>query len=189
MNDNQPDRTPDDSRGLLRWIAETAGLIALAFLLAMTIRATVAEAFQVPTGSMEPTIMSFDRIIAEKITPHFEGPNVGEVVVIKNPTGGTTPFVKRVVALPGQTVDVKDGGVYVDGKRLNEGYTHGLPSEPLSLTLPITVPADDVWVMGDNRTNSGDSRIFGPVPISTIIGRAVCVYWPLQHVASLVGGQ
>jgi signal peptidase I len=182
----EPEPLPDSrTTSFFQWLLETLLLVAIAVLLAITIRATVAEAFEVPSESMEPTIMTNDRILAEKVTPHWQEPRVGEVVVIKNPIGGKTPFVKRVVALPGQTVDLREGAVYVDGERLNEPYTHGLPSFPLTLDMPQTVPEGSIWVMGDNRTNSGDSRDFGPVPISTIIGRAVCVYWPLQEVRGL----
>jgi signal peptidase I len=170
---------------LVRWLVETAVLVGLAFLLAMTIRAAVAEAFEIPSGSMEPTIMTHDRIVAEKLSPRFSSPQVGEVVVVKNPLGGSIPFVKRIIALPGQTVDVRDHAVWVDGKKLDEPYTHGLPSDPISVALPVTVPPGYVWLMGDNRTNSGDSRAFGAVPISSIIGRAVFVYWPLEHAGGL----
>jgi signal peptidase I len=178
-------RTDEKDTSLVRWLVETVVLVGLAFLLAMTIRAAVAEAFEVPSSSMEPTIMTYDRILAEKISPHFSKPSVGDVVVIKNPTGGQIPFVKRVVALEGQTVNVQDHAVWVDGRKLDEPYTHGLPSDPLSVALPVTVPPGYVWLMGDNRTNSGDSRVFGPVPISSIIGKAIFVYWPPKHVGGM----
>jgi signal peptidase I len=177
------------SQELVRWIAETTALVALAFLLAMAVEATVAQAYEIPTPSMEPTIMTHDRVLAEKITVRFGTPAIGDVVVIANPVGGSIPFIKRVIALPGQTVDVRDGAVWVDGKRLAEPYTHGLPSERLSFPLPVTIPPGHVWVMGDNRTNSGDSRVFGPVPTSSILAKALCVYWPAQDIGGLQGGR
>lgn len=160
------------------WWIETAVLVAVAFVFAMLVRTTIAEAYEVPTPSMVPTIQVNDRIIAEKVTPHFGRLERGDIVVIKAPNGGRIPYVKRVIAVAGQTVDVRDGAVWVDGVRLTEPYTHGLPSLPETVRLPITVPADHIWVMGDNRTNSGDSRAFGAVPVATVIGRGIAVYWP-----------
>lgn len=175
----------DEEASLARWLIETVALVGLAFLFAMTIRAAVAEAFEVPSGSMEPTIMTHDRILAEKVSPRFSAPSVGDVVVIKNPTGGQIPFVKRVIALQGQSIDIRDHTVWVDGKKLDEPYTRGLPSDPQSVSLPVTVPSGCVWVMGDNRTDSGDSRTFGAVPVSSVIGKAVFVYWPPTHVGGM----
>lgn len=169
----------EPSQGSVRWAVETTLLVVAAFALAMTIRATVAEAFEVPTPSMAPTIQVHDRILAEKITGHVRPPRPGDVVVFKDPYGGPTPFVKRVIATAGQTVDVRGSAVWVDGKRLDEPFTHGLPDFPGTVQLPAVVPAGSIWVMGDNRTNSKDSRYFGPIPISSVIGRGVAVYWPL----------
>jgi signal peptidase I len=82
-------------------------------------------------------------------------------------------------------VDLRDGVVYVDGRPLAEPYTHGQPSLPIDVQMPVTVPAGDIWLMGDNRTNSDDSRYFGPVAASSVIGHVLCVYWPLNEVRSL----
>lgn len=166
-------------------VRETLVMIALAFGLAMAVRATVAQAYEIPSESMEPAIMTDDRVFAEKLSVHFRTPEYGDVVVIDDPTGGPIPFVKRVIALEGQSVDVRDGSVWVDGVRLDEPYTHGLPSEPDHVTLPLTVPPDHLWVMGDNRTRSKDSRYFGPVPVSSIRARALAVYWPFEHIGGL----
>jgi signal peptidase I len=100
-------------------------------------------------------------------------------------------LIKRIIATGGQTVDLIDGKVYVDGVALNEPYTDGLPSYPLSnapgitITYPYTVPEGEVWVMGDNRTNSQDSRYFGSVPVDSITGKAVFRYWPLTSIGTL----
>lgn len=185
MDSSTPGPVLAELKGFARWLGETALLVAAAFLLAMAFRASVAQAFEIPTPSMEPTIMVHDRIMAEKLTPRFGAPEVGDVVVIDNPIGGTIPFVKRVVALPGQTVDLQAGAVWVDGEKIAEPYTHGLPSEAQVVELPYTVPSGFVWVMGDNRTNSEDSRFFGAVPIESIQAVALCVYWPPEHAAVL----
>lgn len=173
------------ARGFARWLVETTVMVGVAFAIAMVFRATVAQAYEIPTPSMEPTIMVHDRVLTERVSHYFRDPKVGDVVVIDNPSGGAIPYVKRVIALAGQTVDVRDGSVWVDDERLTEPYTHGLPSERLSLDLPLTVPNGYVWLMGDNRTNSSDSRDFGPVPTDSIQARALCVYWPPEHAGGL----
>ncbi len=171
------------------WAIETIALVVAAFAIAMTFRATVATAFEIPTPSMEPTIMIDDRILAERLTPRFGEIAVGDVVVITDPNGGPIPFVKRVIATSGQTVDIRSGGVWVDGEELDESYTHDLPTEPLSVSLPITVPPEHLWVMGDNRTNSSDSRVFGPVPVSSVQAVGICVYWPPEDIDDLDGAE
>lgn len=181
-------RTTTRPQTALRRALDTLWLTLIAFAIGMAFRATVASAYEIPTPSMEPAIMTDDRVIAEKISRHFREPEVGDVVVIDNPVGGAIPFIKRVIALPGQTVDLRDGVVWVDGRPLDEPYTHGLPSEPLDFALPVAVPEGCVWVMGDNRTDSRDSRAFGPVPVDSIRGRALAVYWPPEHAHDLLGG-
>lgn len=165
----------------LRWLIETALLVALAFVLAQGIKSFVVQPFVIPSGSMLPTIQLGDRVIAEKLTYRFSHPpKPGEIVVFANPQGYPPILIKRVVALGGQTVDLKDGRVYVDGTLVDEPYTHGQPTQPLNpaYTYPFEVPDGSVWLMGDNRTNSGDSREIGPVALSAIKGRAMWTYWP-----------
>ena len=162
----------------LRWLIETAVLVGLAFLLAQGIKTFIVQPYIVPTGSMIPTIELRDRVLAEKITYRFRAPKTGEIVVFNDPTGQHPKLIKRVIAVGGQTVDVKDGKVWVDGKALLEPYVHGKVTEPGTVPLPITIPTGYVWLMGDNRPNSGDSRFFGPQPISAVDGRAFFTYWP-----------
>ncbi|HSK48766.1 MAG TPA: signal peptidase I [Coriobacteriia bacterium] len=165
-----------------RWLLETIVLVALAFALAQGIKAFVVQPFVVPTGSMLPTIELKDRLLAEKITYRFvRPPRQGEIVVFANPDSSDPVariLIKRVIATGGQTVDIKDEQVYVDGKKLDEPYTYGKPSALGTVSLPITVPEGYVWLMGDNRPNSGDSRFFGPQPVSAVQGRAFWTYWP-----------
>ena len=171
-----------------RWLIETALLVLLAFALAFGIRTLVVEPFIVPTGSMIPTIQINNRVLAEKITFRFvRGPQYGDIVVFPDPKGEHPHLIKRVIATGGQTVDLRNGKVFVDGRQLDEPYTHGQPSEQLTpeISFPFKVPADSVWLMGDNRTNSGDSREFGPVPDSDVIGRAMWTYWPIDKFGTL----
>jgi signal peptidase I len=169
----------------LRWLVETAILVGLAFLLAQGIKTFVVQPYIIPTGSMIPTIELQDRVLAEKITYRFRSPRQGEIVVFNDPTGQHPKLIKRVIAVGGQTVDVHDGKVWVDGKALDEPYVHGKVTEPGTVPLPITIPAGDVWLMGDNRPNSGDSRFFGPQPVSSVDGRAFFTYWPPSRIGAL----
>ena len=176
-----PATTKDQGTSTVRWLIETALLVALAFVLAQGIKAFVVQPFVIPSGSMLPTIQLGDRVIAEKLTYRLSHPpRPGDIVVFANPQGNPPILIKRVVALGGQTVDLKDGAVYVDGQALDEPYTHDKPTMPLNpaITYPFTVPDGDLWLMGDNRPNSGDSREIGPVALSAVKGRATWTYWP-----------
>lgn len=162
-----------------RWLIETVLLVALAFALAQGIKTFVVQPFVIPTGSMIPTIEIGDRVLAEKLTYRFSGePQRGDIVVFDDPDASRPQLIKRVIAVGGETIDVMDGAVYVDGERLEEPYTHGTNTEPGSVELPFTVPEDSVWLMGDNRPNSGDSRFFGPRPLDAVRGKAFWTYWP-----------
>lgn len=161
---------------------------AAAIVLALLLRAFVIEPFTVPTGSMLDTIQLDDTIWVEKVSYWSGGPKQGQVVTFDNPEEKGVTLVKRVIATEGQTVDLVDGAVVVDGVALDEPYTLGKPSYPLSsqlagidpITYPLQVPEGHVWVMGDNRTNSRDSRFFGPVPVKDVFGHAMFVLWPLS---------
>lgn len=168
-----------------RWLGELLLMVAIAFLLATGIRTFVVQPYVVPTGSMIPTIELQDRVIANKFIYRFADPVPGDVVVLDDPTGNVQTLIKRVIATEGQTVNFVDGQVVVDGVVLDEPYTHGLPTEPMTLEMPLTVPEDSVWLMGDNRTNSADSRVFGPVNLTEIRGKAIFTYWPIDRMGSL----
>lgn len=135
--------------------------------------------------------MTGDRIFAEKVSYHVDEPSVGDIVVFSDPQVPSRVLVKRVVATEGQTVSLVGGVVYVDGVALSEPYAQGesYPLSPtagnVSLSYPYTVPAGCLWVMGDNRENSSDSRYFGPIDVDSVFGRAVLVYWPLDRVGLL----
>lgn len=169
----------------LRWLAELVLMIGLAFILAAVVRTFVVQPFMIPTTSMVPTIEIGERVLANKFIYRFEKPEAGDVVVFDDPTGTVTTLIKRVIAVGGQTVDLVDGKVVVDGVPLDEPYTYGKPSEPGPVAMPYVVPEGSVWVMGDNRTNSADSRWFEAVSLDRIRGKAFLRYWPLSRVATL----
>ncbi len=151
------------------------------------IRTFVGEVYLVPSGSMLQTVHEQDRLLGEKISYHFRTPQKGDVITFNDPSGTGHTLLKRVIATEGQTVDLRDGKVVVDGKELQEPYTSGKPSEPIEnqgigpngrISYPFVVPKGQLWVMGDNRTNSLDSRYFGAVPISQVSSHAVWTIWP-----------
>lgn len=175
--------------GSAAWFADWGITIGVPLVLGLLIHFFVLEAFIVPSGSMLNTIQLNDRLWAEKVSYRFRSPEKGEVVLFDSPNEDGVTLVKRVIATEGQEVDLKDGVVYVDGEPLDEPYTEGRPSYPLvtpaNITYPYVVPEGHVWLMGDNRTNSSDSRYFGAVPVSSVFAHALCTYWPLDHIRTL----
>lgn len=171
--------------GFGRWLLETVVMIALAFVLAQGVKTFIVQPFVIPTGSMEPTIMTGDRVLAEKVSRRFRPPVQGDIVVFDDPTASHPQLIKRVIAVGGQTVDIQEGRVVVDGVALDEPYIHRKLSDPGTVPLPITLASDELWLMGDNRPNSGDSRFMGPISVSAVHGRAFAVYWPLSRIGGL----
>lgn len=177
-------------RSLLEWVV----IFAIALGLMLVVRTFVFEPFVVPTGSMEDTIEIGDQIFVQKVSLELgQMPEQGEIVVFQSPAKDAEHdiLVKRVIAVAGQTVDLKDGQVYVDGEPLDEPYTQGLSwplasqADGVSISYPYTVPEGCVWMMGDNREHSADSRYFGPVPQENLIGIAGLRYWPLNRIGLL----
>ena len=174
-------------------VGELVMTIAVAVVLALLMRAFVFEVFEVPTGSMLETIQLDDRIVGEKLSYKARAPQRGEIVTFDNPSKDGTTLVKRVIATGGQTVDLQGGNVVVDGEVLDEPYVNGRESLPLSqqlpgigpITYPYTIPEGHIWVMGDNRTNSKDSRYFGAVPVSDVTSHAVWTIWPPKDFGAL----
>lgn len=166
-------------------------IVAFAIMLAaiLALRTWVVEPFEIPSGSMLQTIQIGDRVFAEKISVALSDmPQQGQIVTFVNPRDPSETLIKRVVAVGGQTIDLRDGVVYVDGVALDEPYTNGQGTYPMrcdgkvqttDITYPYTIPEGYFWAMGDNRGNSADSRVFGPVDASTVTGHAVFRYWPL----------
>jgi signal peptidase I len=173
-----------DEQGLGRWLIEMVVILACAALLAQGFKTWVVQPYVIPSGSMIPAIVEGDHVLVNKFVYRFGTPQRGDVVILDDPTGMTPMLIKRVIAVGGQTVDVHDDAVYIDGVKLNEPYTFGKPSLPGPFPLPTVVPKGYVWVMGDNRTNSQDSRWIGPQPVSDVHGKAFFTYWPLDRMGT-----
>ena len=182
-------KEPSRSTGiLLSIVLIVAIVVAVTFLLRMF----VFVPYEIPSGSMEDTIIPGDMVFSEKISYYMREPEQGDIVTFIDPEDPNRTLIKRVIAKEGQVVDLRDGYVYIDGVRQDEPYTGGKESWPLAKTapgvevaFPYEVPEDCIWVMGDNRTSSQDSRYFGAVPISSVSGRAALVYWPFEHFGAL----
>jgi signal peptidase I len=167
---------------LVALIFDLGSTLVPAIIIALVIHVFLAQATRVYGQSMEPNLHTDQRLVIEKLSYHFHGPRRGDVIVIHDPGGTDELLIKRVIGLPGERVTVADGRVYIDGKPLDEPY----------LTQPTQgggrswiVPPLNVFVMGDNRSASRDSRIFGPVPLDQIVGHAVVRYWPPEQVGIL----
>lgn len=183
----------------------------IAGIIAFVVRTFVAQAFYIPSGSMLPQLQLLDRVVVSKIAYQLHDPRRGDIVVFDNPRPvpdadgdddnvavrflrgigeavgvvqpSTDEFIKRVIGLPGETVEGRGGRVYINGKALREPY---LPAEVQTSDFnPVTVPKDHLFVMGDNRSNSSDSRAFGPIREGSIVGRAFVRVWPLDDLSFL----
>jgi signal peptidase I len=136
---------------------------------------------------MNPTLVQRDRVLVNKLSYHFHDVHRGDIVVFKRPPGETDPkikdLIKRVIALPGDTVEGRDGQILIDGRTLKEPYL--AKNSPMGDFRPLTIPKGHYWVMGDNRGNSKDSRAFGPIAKSLIVGRAFIRVWPISHITLL----
>ena len=177
-----------------RELAELVLFVAVALVAALLIRTFVGEPFVIPSASMEDTLMVGDRLIGEKVSYRLSEPKAGDVVTFRDPEDEATTLIKRVVATAGQTVELRDGVVYVDGVAEDASHTGGKPSYPIDryaaslgqpVSYPYVVPEGCLWVMGDNRTNSLDSRYFGAIPVSSVTSRAVFVFWPLDDLGAI----
>ncbi len=192
----------------LAFVREIGLLVVTALVIAVVVKTFVAQAFYIPSGSMLPQLQINDRVVVSKVSYRLHDPHRGDIVVFDAPGGepkdtsplperavrtviqsiglsppSTDEYIKRVVALPGERVEAHDGKVLVDGRELVEPYLP--PGVTTSTFFAVVVPPETVFVMGDNRSNSSDSRVFGPVPQSTVVGRAFARVWPLSHTSFL----
>ena len=166
--------------------------IGLSVFLAFGIRTFAAAAYFIPTGSMEPTLQINDRLMVEKLSYRFKSPERGDIVVFTppkaalvvcgKPQNSNDPWIKRVIGLPGDKVEVKGEIVYVNNLPLTEPYIASKPQYELGT---VTVPPDAYLVLGDNRNNSCDGHMWGFLPRNQIIGRAFVGYWPLNRMGEL----
>jgi signal peptidase I len=163
-----------------RWI-EWSVILGLAVVAAVLIRSFVFQPYLIPSPSMYPTLKNGDKVYVNKLDYDFHGVHRGDIVVFKKPADftdepGITDLIKRVIGLPGETISAHNGLVYIDGHQLIELWL------PRGVTTgdfgPVKIPPDDYFVMGDNRSDSADSRVFGPIPGHLIVGRAFMIVWP-----------
>ncbi|MGH2747695.1 MAG: signal peptidase I [Actinomycetota bacterium] len=203
----EQDRPEPEERRRHSFWRELPVLVVVAFVIALLIKTFLLQAFFIPSASMDPTLVVGDRVLVEKLTYRFGGPGHGDVVVferdlaelaqpnppeedqslwedIRNafrelfgfPTGGEQDFIKRVIAVGGDEIEGRDGRVFVNGAAIQEPY---LPDGTRTSDFgPVTVEDGMIFVMGDNRSNSDDSRNFGPVPVDTVVGHAFLLIWP-----------
>nr|WP_326520799.1 signal peptidase I [Leptothoe spongobia] len=182
-------QTSKDSKDTNIWI-ESLQTIGLSVVLALGIRQFVAEARYIPTGSMEPTLQVNDRLVVEKISYHLTVPKRGDIVVFWPPEEITpagkprNAFIKRVIGLPGDTVEVANGKVLINDEPIDEKYIKSPPNYPWG---PTTVPEGNYLVFGDNRNNSVDSHAWPRpfLPEDQIIGKAVVRFWPPNRIGLL----
>lgn len=165
-------------------IKEYAQSIIIAFILAMIIRTFVIQVFKIPTGSMKPTLIEGDRIIVNKFIYRFARPKTGDVIVFKYPVEPKKDFIKRLVGIPGDTLQIIDGKIIVNDRPLSGAvfkdifyYNRGEYAD----VDKITVPKDSYFVLGDNSANSVDSRYWGFVPKNYLLGKAMVVFWPVNR--------
>jgi signal peptidase I len=181
----------ENNRGrgrLFRLVAEIVETLALTLVIFLVIQNFVAQPFQVEGGSMERTFVQSDYVLVDRLTPRWSAYARGQVVVFQPPdiVARGEPFIKRVIGIAGDTVEVRDGHVFVNDAALDEPYLFRNAAgaeEPTSAgdVALWKVPAGDLFVMGDHREASEDSRVFGPIAVSSVIGRAVIRYWPLSE--------
>jgi signal peptidase I len=179
-----------DKRSGIGCLVEIVETLVLTLVIFFVIQNFIAQPYQVQQNSMERTLEPGQYVLVDKLTPRWDAYKRGDVVVFSPPSKWTTdptPFIKRVIGVPGDKVEVReDGKVYVNGVALDEPYTfknaQGVnePTLPLSDTSSWVVPAGELFVMGDHRQKSADSRAFGPIPETQVIGRAFLRYWPLS---------
>jgi signal peptidase I len=176
-------RKSSPARSAVEWVLVIGGALLVAFL----IRTFLLAAFYIPSASMVSTLEEGDRVLVNKLSYKLHDVGRGDIVVFERPPGepdnGIEDYIKRVIALPGETVEGRDGRVVVNGRYLNEPYLD--EGTVTSEFPPETVEEGKVWVMGDNREVSVDSRYFHAIPMDGIVGRAFITIWPLSHLGFL----
>jgi signal peptidase I len=192
------DRLTSGLRSPWRGIVDWTITIVVAVAAVLAIKAWVVNPYRIPSSSMEPTLHCAepgdgcaarfsDRVLANRFLYHFQDPERGDIIVFETPpeartrcgAGGT--FVKRLVGLPGERIAEREGVVYINGRRLREPYLRA--ERPDDMTFPERrIPADHFFMLGDNRGQSCDSRVWGAIPRDNIIGEVFAIYWPPQRI-------
>lgn len=193
---DEPDESADESsvdepetesqfsaaaRNALEWVV----VLVCAVAIALVVRAFLFQSFWIKSGSMEDTLMIRDRVVVNRLSYQWGEPDTGDIVVFSRPETtalAEDDLIKRVIAVPGDTLEAIDGQLLLNGEVLEEPYLKdGAVTRDFG---PVTVGDGELWVMGDNRSNSSDSRFFGPVSADDVIGRAFIRYWPLGRFGS-----
>ena len=181
-DDDLIDATSNMTRNALEWAVVLVGAVLVALLM----RASLFQAFYIPSVSMETTLAINDRVLVNKISYRLHDINRGDVVVFARPEdqkGDIRDLIKRVIALPGERVEGRDNKLYINDQELLEPYLDpGVVTTDFPMTL---VPEGQIFVMGDNRSESFDSRKFGTISSDTVVGRAFVLFWPVNRVGSL----
>ncbi len=187
-NDTLEDgKSKGDSKGIWQTLfLDNAKLVTVALAIALFVRFFIAEPRFIPSPSMVPTLAVGDRLLVEKVSYRLRSPQKGDIVVFEPPPqlqeygySASQAFIKRVIGLPGQTVQVDQGKVFIDGQPLNEPYILEAPDYEMPL---LQVPAGSLFMMGDNRNDSNDSHVWGFLPVQNAIGRAAFRFWPLEKI-------
>jgi signal peptidase I len=180
--DGEPAEPKEPKARSLRDAVEWIAIVAGALVVAVVVKTFLIQAFFIPSLSMYPTLDKGDRVLVNKLSYHLHDIHHGDVVVFERPPGapedGIKDLIKRVVGLPGDTVEARDGALYVNGKRQTEPYVD-TGDQTVNLNRQ-RVPDHMLFVMGDNRDNSTDSRAFGPIDEDLVVGRAFVTVWPLN---------
>ncbi len=181
-----------------RLLREWGPVLVAAIAIALFTRLVLVQAYHIPSQSMVPTLENGDRVVVNRLSYQFGEIERGQVVVFAKPPGteGENDLIKRVIGLPGETIRFVDELVYIDGLRVEEPYLAQQNSTRPRLTIPgcaqaepaadlCVVPQGHIFVMGDNRLGSADSRVFGPIAVDSVVGRAFVRVWPLNHLGEL----
>lgn len=172
-------------KSTLRYVLELIEIVIIAFALSWLIRTYILEARVIPTGSMLPTIQLEDRVIVDKFFfKHFDQLRSGDVIVFHPPASAhaSDDFIKRLIGMPGDTIEIRNHTTYINGQPIYEPY---ILERTIKNVDPVIVPEGSVFVMGDNRNNSADSREWGFLPIENISGKTLFRYWPFDRFGAL----
>jgi len=169
----------DIKKGKKSMVRELLETVISAGIIAFIIITFIGQVTVVRGASMEPTLHDNERLIANKISYRFETPERGEIIIFRPPLEIKRNYIKRIIGIPGDKIEIANGEVYVNGEKLEEPYVKNISYENMP---PTIVPDDSFFVLGDNRPNSSDSRYWGFVPRKNVVGRAWVVFWPLNKI-------